>query len=157
MTSDVLLRDVIESDLPILFEHQRDPEANDMAAFAARDWNAFMAHWTRVLADETIPKKTVLVDGRVAGNIVSYVNDAGEREVGYWIGREFWGRGLATRALSQFLDLVRTRPLYARVAKGNVGSIRVLEKCGFTMSGRDGGSSDAGGEQVEEVVLTLRS
>jgi RimJ/RimL family protein N-acetyltransferase len=116
-----------------------------MAAFAARDWNAFMAHWTRVLADETISKKTILFNGRVAGNIVSYVNDAGEREVGYWIGREYWGRGLATRALSQFLDHVRTRPLYARVARHNVASIRVLEKCGFTISGRDDASSDAPG------------
>jgi RimJ/RimL family protein N-acetyltransferase len=155
MTSEFLLRDVIESDLPILFEHQRDPEANDMAAFAARDWNAFMAHWTRVLADETISKKTILVDGRVAGNIVSYVNDAGEREVGYWIGREFWGRGLATGALSQFLDQVRARPLYARVAKHNVASIRLLEKCGFTITGQDDGSSDAPGAHVEELVLTL--
>jgi RimJ/RimL family protein N-acetyltransferase len=155
VTSDVLLRDVAESDLRTLFEHQRDPEANDMAAFAARDWNAFMAHWSRVLADETISKKTILFNGRVAGNIVSYVNDAGEREVGYWIGREYWGRGLATRALSQFLDHVRTRPLYARVARHNVASIRVLEKCGFTISGRDDASSDARGTQVEELVLTL--
>ena len=144
-----------ESDLPILFEHQREPEANDMAAFAARDWNAFIAHWTRILADETISKKTILFDGRVAGNIVSYVNDAGEREVGYWIGREYWGRGLATRALSRFLDQVRTRPLYARVATHNLASIRVLKKCGFTISGRDEGSPDARGAQVEELVLTL--
>jgi RimJ/RimL family protein N-acetyltransferase len=155
VTREVRLRDVAESDLRILFEHQRDPEANDMAAFAARDWNAFMAHWTRVLADETISKKTILFDGRVAGNIVSYVNDAGEQEVGYWIGREFWGRGLATRALSQFLDHVRTRPLYARVAKHNVASIRVLEKCGDQISGGDDASSDARGTQVEELVLTL--
>lgn len=155
MTSDILLRDVAESDLPILFEHQRDPEANDRAAFAARDWNAFMAHWTRVLADETVSKKTILFHGRVAGNIVSYVNDAGEREVGYWIGREYWGRGLATRALSHFLDQVRTRPLYARVATHNVASLRVLEKCGFTISDHDDGSSDAVGAQVEELVLTL--
>jgi RimJ/RimL family protein N-acetyltransferase len=73
MTGEVLLREVIESDLPILFEHQRDPEANDMAAFAARDWNSFMARWIKVLADETVSKKTILFHGRVAGNIVSYV------------------------------------------------------------------------------------
>jgi RimJ/RimL family protein N-acetyltransferase len=157
MTSEVLLRDVIESDLPILFEHQLDPEANRMAVFTARDRIEFTAHWARILADETITKKTVLFDGRVAGNVVSYVNEAGETQVGYWIGRDFWGQGVATRALSLFLDHVPTRPLYARVATHNVASIRVLEKCGFTISGRDGGSSEEGGEQVEELVLTLRA
>ncbi len=126
-----------EADLPILFEHQLDPEANRIGAFVPRDQQAFMAHWARMLADETVLKKTVLADGAVAGNVVSFVNGAGEREVGYWIGREFWGKGIATAALSQFLDHIRTRPLHGHVAKRNVASIRVLEKCGFEMYGEE--------------------
>jgi RimJ/RimL family protein N-acetyltransferase len=82
---------------------------------------------------------------------------SGEREVGYWIGREYWGKGIATRALSEFLGHVKVRPLYAHVAKHNIASIRVLEKCGFTISGEDKRFSNARGEEVEEFVLKLRA
>ena len=149
---DVILRDVSESDLPIFFEQQRDPIANQMAAFPARDRDAFTAHWTKILGDETNTIKTILVDGRVAGNVVSW-EQAGERLVGFWIGREYWGRGIATQALSGFLRHVTARPLYAWVAKHNVASIRVLEKCGFTISTDDKGSSDTPGEKIEEVLM----
>ena len=88
MTSDVRLRDVTEADLPIFFEHQRDPDANQMAAFPARDRTAFMAHWTRILGDATIIKKTIVVDGQVAGTVVSFEQNR-ERLVGYWLGRHF--------------------------------------------------------------------
>lgn len=156
LTGDVQLRDVAHGDLPIFFEHQLDPDANHMAAFTARDRDAFTAHWTRILGDETIIKKTILFDGHVAGNVVSF-EQSGEREVGYWIGREYWGKGIATRALSEFLGHVKVRPLYAHVAKHNIASIRVLEKCGFTISGEVKRFSNARGEEVEEFVLKLRA
>jgi RimJ/RimL family protein N-acetyltransferase len=132
---DMMLRDVIQDDLPIFFEHQQDPEANRMAAFPAREWDAFMAHWrANVLGDASNRKKTIVVDGSVAGNIVSW-EQAGKRLVGYWIGRAYWGRGVATAALAEFLGHETTRPLYAYVAAHNAGSIRVLEKCGFRRVG----------------------
>jgi RimJ/RimL family protein N-acetyltransferase len=153
LTNDVLLRDVIEADLPIYFEHQLDPEATRMAAFPSRDREAFMAHWrTKVLGEETGIAKTVVVDGRVAGYVVSW-QQSEEREVGYWIGREFWGRGVATKALSAFLDHDRTRPLYAHVAEHNVASIRVLRKCGFAPS--DEAPSSERDDDVNEIVLKL--
>jgi RimJ/RimL family protein N-acetyltransferase len=144
MTGDVILRDVTDDDLPVFFEHQLDPDATRMAAFPARDRKSFMAHWTRILADETVIKKTILFDGHVAGNVVSFVH-SGEREVGYWVGKNFWGKGVATEALSVFLGHVETRPLYAHVARHNVASIRVLQKCGFRISG----------EESEDVILKL--
>ncbi len=153
MTSDVLLLDVTKDDLPIFFEHQLDPDANQMAAFPARDREAFTAHWTKILGDGAITKKTILFDGQVAGNIVSF-EQSGEPQVGYWIGREYWGKGVATRALSEFLGHVKARPLYAHVAKHNIASIRVLEKCGFTLCGEDK-FSDARGQEAEEFILTL--
>ena len=131
-----LLRDVIESDLPVFFEHQRDPEATRMADFPARDREAFDAHWERVLGDETLTAKTIVFEGQVAGNIGSWEQD-GRRLVGYWLGKEFWGKGLATKALAELVQELGTRPLYAYVAKTNVGSIRVLEKCGFVRSEQD--------------------
>jgi RimJ/RimL family protein N-acetyltransferase len=140
------LRNVEDGDLPVFFEHQLDPEATRMAGFPARDRESFMAHWNRILEDETVVKKTALFEGQVAGNIVSFVN-SGEREVGYWIGREFWGRGVATRALAGFLRLEARRPLYASVARHNVASIRVLQKRGFRIS-RD---------EPDELILKLEA
>jgi RimJ/RimL family protein N-acetyltransferase len=149
VTGQVELRDVAESDLPIFYEHQLDPEANRMAAFVARDRDAFMAHWARILVDDSCIAKTVLVDGQVAGNVGSFDME-GQRLVGYWIGKRHWGKGVATRALSTFLELDTARPLHARVAASNVASIRVLEKCGYILYGRE---SHADG--VEELILEL--
>ncbi len=156
-TGEVLLRDVEAADLPIFFDQQLDPDANHMAAFTARnptDRAAFMEHWARILGDETITKRTIVVDGQVAGNVASF-DQFGEREVGYWIGKDFWGKGVATRALSAFLREVRVRPLHARVARDNLASLRVLQKCGFTICGEDKGYSHARGEEVEELILIL--
>jgi RimJ/RimL family protein N-acetyltransferase len=154
MTSHVLLREVTKDDLPIFFEQQLDSEANQMAAFPARDWDMFRAHWTKILADETVIQKTILFDGQVAGNIVSF-EQFDERYVGYWIGKQYWGQGVATKALSAFLIQAKTRPLYARVAKHNIASRRVLEKCGFAICG-EGKVSDAG-EEIEEFILKLNA
>jgi len=148
------LRDVTKGDLPSFFEHQFDPVANEMAAFTARDEDEFMAHWTKILNDDTVVTKTVLFDDRVAGNVVSFERD-GEREVGYWIGREFWGQGIATKALLEFLRHVTARPLFAHVAKHNIASIRVLEKCGFVVYGEAKTPANERGEEVEEFILKL--
>ena len=113
-----------------------------------------MTHWTRIMADASVMMKTILVNGDIAGNIVCF-EQLGEREVGYWLGREFWGKGIATRALEQFLKQIETRPLYAHVAKHNIGSRRVLEKCGFTVSGEDRFFSPILGNDIEEYILVL--
>lgn len=133
---DVRLRAVVEADLPICFEHQRDPAAVEMAAFPARDADAFAAHWAKILADPAVIALTVEVDSGVAGGVVSWPDD-GRCYVGYVIGRALWGRGIATAALRAFLTEVGERPLHAYVAVHNVASRRVLEKCGFTPVERD--------------------
>ncbi|MFL6077831.1 MAG: GNAT family N-acetyltransferase [Mycobacteriales bacterium] len=149
---EVGIREVADGDLAVFFEHQRDPEATAMAAFPARDWDVFLAHWNKIRADESTLNRTVLVDGAVAGNMASWPMD-GERFVGYWIGREYWGRGVATAALGLFLDEEPVRPLYAHVALHNAGSIRVLEKCGFA---RTPDAPVGGDDGVEEVTLVLK-
>ena len=149
----IILRDVTESELPILFEQQLDPEATAMAAFPAREHDAFMAHWKKIMAYEKNLIKTILRDGQVAGYILSWEME-GEREVGYWLGKEFWGKGIATQALAEYISIVKTRPLMAHVARHNIGSRRVLEKCGFMVVGEDKYTNPAGVE-VEEFVLKL--
>jgi RimJ/RimL family protein N-acetyltransferase len=130
---NILLRDVEPGDLPHFFEHQRDPIAVAMVVFRARERAEFDAHWAKILADENCLTKTIVADGQVAGSIASFLRD-GEREIGYWIDRALWGCGIATEALSLFLRLEQRRPLCAGVAPHNIGSMRVLEKCGFRLS-----------------------
>lgn len=110
-----------------------------------RERAAFMEHWKKILSDDTVLKQTILSGDRVSGNVVSF-DQSGERLLGFWLGADHWGRGIATAALSEFLRSERTRPLVAHVFKQNIGSIRVLEKCGFARSNRDGG---------EEYIFTL--
>lgn len=148
----VRLRDVEPDDLPIYFENQRDPVAVEMAAFPARDQEAFTAHWTKILADDSNITKTVLLDDAVAGNLGSWRDDEGHREVGYWLGRSFWGKGVATAALALFVAEVDERPLSAHVATQNVGSRRVLERCGFKVMG---GPSEPDEDGVRELLLVL--
>ena len=152
------LRPVAPSDLPIFFEHGRDPVACRMAAFTAADPGdraAFDAHWQRNLAKEANTMRTIVADGAVAGHIASFLRE-GDLEVTYWIDRTMWGQGIATGALSAFLDVVTERPIHARAAADNSASLRVLERCGFTPYGRDRGFANARGEEIEELILILR-
>ena len=146
--SGILLRDVADDDLPIFFGHQLDSTASRMAAFTAK--------WKRISSDDTVTIKTILFEGHVTGHIASF-DQSGKREITYWIGKEYWGKGIATKALSEFLDHERARPLYARAAKDNVASLRVLEKCDFTICGHDKGFAYGRGEEIEEYILKLRA
>lgn len=115
-----------------------------------------MAHWKKILADEKVIARSIVWDGQLAGSVMSYAGSLGP-EVTYWLGRSFWGQGIATRALSSFLTDVNTaRPVYARAAKDNFASLRILEKCGFTVIDEDKGYANARGEEIEEWLLELR-
>ena len=145
-----MLRNVLEGDLQTFFEHQRDPEATSMAAFPTREWDAFMSHWRhKIFENPAAEARTILVDDQVAGYIGSWEQD-GKRLIGYWIGREYWGRGIATSALEEYLRThERERPVYAYVASSNVSSMRVLEKCGFQRAGE----VTVGPDGVAEVLF----
>jgi RimJ/RimL family protein N-acetyltransferase len=153
-TPAVRLRSVEDRDLDVFFDHQADPQAVEMAAFPARDKDQFAAHWARVRADGTKVVRTIVADGVVAGNIGSWQED-GQQLLGYWVGREWWGRGVATRALALLVDEVPTRPLYAHVAVHNVGSIRVLEKCGFRRDRVQEAEAPTPDDGVEELIFVL--
>jgi RimJ/RimL family protein N-acetyltransferase len=131
---DLHLRPVLPEDLTTIFEHQADPVAAAMADFPSRDREAFDAHWAKVLRDPAVTIRAIVADGEVAGAVQSWP-EGDRRLTGYWIGREFWGRGIASAAFAQFLELDTSRPLHAHVATTNAGSRRVLEKCGFVVDG----------------------
>lgn len=152
----VALREVHDSDLPVFFRQMNDPEAVRMAAFTPKDpsdRDAFDAFWKRIRASDDV-LRTILADGDVIGSAAVY-GEPGEREVTYWIDRAYWGRGIATAALRELLAQVPERPLYARAAADNQGSLRVLEKCGFRVSATARGYANGRGEEIEELVLTL--
>lgn len=152
----VVLREVHDSDLPVFYRQMNDPEAARMAAFTTEDpadWDAFEALWQRIRSSADIAR-TVLADGDVVGSAAVY-GEPGEREVTYWVDRAYWGRGVATAALRGLLADVPERPLYARAAADNTGSLRVLEKCGFRVSVTTRGFANARGEEIDEVVLML--
>ncbi len=153
----ITLRPIQPGDLEVFFHNQLDPVANQMAAFTSKDPTdraAFDAHWEKIIADETVFNRTILVDGQVVGSVLKY-EMMGDSEVSYWIDRQFWGQGITTTALLLFLEELTTRPLYGRAAADNLGSIRVLEKCGFQKIGVEHGFANARGEEIEEVVFRL--
>ncbi|MEV1064957.1 GNAT family N-acetyltransferase [Streptomyces sp. NPDC050263] len=152
------LRRVHDSDLPVFYRQQNDPEALRMAAFTPQDpadRDAFDAHWEKIRASSAV-LRTILADGDVVGSTAVY-GEPGEREVTYWVDRAYWGQGIATAALSALLSEVPERPLFARAAADNAGSLRVLEKCGFRATARAAGYANARGAEIEEIVLRLES
>lgn len=154
----VTLRDTIESDLPTFFVQQQDPQANHMAAFTSRDPANrldFDTHWAKIMNDDTVIPKTILYNGEIAGNIAKFIM-FGQPEIGYWIGKEFWGKGIATQALTAFLKIVTIRPLYAATAKDNTASLRVLQKCDFVITGYGRAFAEARHQEIDEAYLELK-
>ncbi|GGP70640.1 GNAT family N-acetyltransferase [Streptomyces sindenensis] len=158
--AEVTLRAVEDADLPLFFAWMSDADATRVAAFTPEDPTdraAFDARWARIRSGSGgVVMRTVLADGVVVGHVGAY-GEAGGRQVTDWIARAHWGRGLATAALRAFLDETSTRPLHARAAADNLGSRRVLEKCGFVVTGTDRGFARARGEEIDEVLVTLRA
>ncbi|EFE73639.1 N-acetyltransferase [Streptomyces sp. CS149] len=158
--AEVSLRAVEDADLPLFFAWMSDPDATRVAAFTPKDPTdraAFDAHWARIRSGSGgVVMRTAVADGVVVGHVGAY-GEVGDRQVTYWIDRAHWGRGLATAALRAFLDETPTRPLHARAAADNLGSRRVLEKCGFVVTGTDRGFAQARGEEIDEVLVTLRA
>lgn len=156
MADMLRLRDTINDDLVVFYQQQLDPDASYMAAFTAKDPAdrvAFFAHWHKIMADETVKIQTILFNGEIAGNVLSY-EEEGRSEVSYWLGKEFWGKGIATQVLIIFLNQYnKIRPMYARVAKDNLASRRVLEKCGFVIIGESKGFANARGQEIDEFLL----
>ena len=148
----IRLRPIVASDLDAFFEHQRDPVALRIGHLTSRKRAEFDGHWSRILADPLAIQCTVECDGAVVGYVGSFVR-AGLREVAYWYGRPYWGKGIATAALREFVAGVQ-RPLYALVTVDHPASRRVLEKVGFSVEEKRMTVEDSG-EQVEELLLRL--
>lgn len=154
---NVSLRPLEDGDLDTIYQQVTDPESVRMAAFTAEDQfdrRAFLDRMSRLRADTSASNRVIVVDEAVAGTIASFRID-GRLEVTYWVDRAQWGKGIATAALQMLLAETAERPLYARAASDNVGSLRVLEKTGFRRVGVDRGFARGRGEEIEETILRL--
>ncbi len=154
---DVVLKAVDSEDCAFFFNHQTDAQANEMAAFGSKDPHdkgAFYARWQRILENPEIVCRTVMADAHVAG-YVAHFEQLGKPSISYWIGRSFWGKGIATEAARQFLQLIAVRPLYARVALSNLESVNVLTKNGFKQMATESSYSEARDALVEEAIYSL--
>jgi RimJ/RimL family protein N-acetyltransferase len=157
LVAEVALRPVDDSDLDALFEQRRDPESVRMAAFTAEDPDdrtAFDVHMAKVRTSPEVTTRAITVDGRLAGSIASFVIE-GDTEVTYWIDRSFWGQGIAGRALALLLESIPVRPIFARVASDNVGSLKVLQKAGFAITGTEISFANGRNTEIEETILRL--
>jgi [ribosomal protein S5]-alanine N-acetyltransferase len=153
----ITLTETEKDDLNAFFQFQLDKEASYLAAFTAKNSNdkaAYLEKYTKFLTDPTINMRTIKVNDEIAGSIAKFVmeNEAG---ITYWIDKKFWGQGIATTALKNFLEMEQTRPIYGRVAFDNYGSQKVLEKCGFVKVGKDKGFANARQTEIEEFIYKL--
>ena len=154
---NVSLRPLEDRDLDTIYQQVTDPESVRMAAFTAEDQTdrrAFLNRMSRVRADTSASCRVIDVDGAIAGTIASFRIDD-QPEVTFWVDRTQWGKGIASAALQILLAETAERPLYARAASDNVGSLRVLEKAGFRRVGINRDFAPGRGEEIEETILRL--
>ena len=151
----VRLRPIEPDDLPTMYRLQRDPESNRLAVTIPRTAEAFDAHWADALRDPAVTARVVLRDAAIVGYVACFPRD-GQAHVGYWIDRDHWGKGIASRALRLLLHEVVTRPLYAHVATSNGASLRVVQKCGFAVERVQVSPAADRYPECEEVVLVLK-
>ncbi|MCB0697310.1 MAG: GNAT family N-acetyltransferase [Chitinophagaceae bacterium] len=144
-------------DLETLFIFQTDETSNYVAAFNTpdpADKQAYMEKWRKIVANSTINMKTIFVDDVPVGSVAHFeIED--ETNVSYWIDRQHWGKGIATKALQQLLATTDKKILYARIAYDNTGSQKVLERNGFVRIGTDKGFANGRGKEIEEFVYRL--
>jgi len=153
----IALRPLVDSDADALFRMMQDPESVRMAAFTPEDPTdraRFDTQRARIRADPTVTERAITYDGALAGSIASFVME-GDTEITYWIDRPLWGRGIASEALAMFLTIVTERPLHARAASDNTGSLHVLRKAGFQIQKTEISYAEARGTEIEETVLRL--
>ncbi len=155
--SEIKLRKTVVDDLEVLFKFQLDKEANNLAAFTSKDptdKSAYLIKYTKLLSDPTVNNQTIMIDNIIVGSIANFEID-GKAEVTYWIDKNFWGKGIATKALKYLLTIENTRPILGRVAFDNYGSQKVLEKCDFVKVGKDKGFANARQTEIEEFIYKL--
>ena len=146
-----------KENLDTLFVFQTNKDGVMMAAFTSEnpsDKVAYMKKWTAIVDNPEIMMQTIRLENTIVGSVIHF-DMMNETNVSYWIDQEFWGKGIATKALNEFIKSSNKRPLYGRVAYDNFGSQKVLEKCGFKSIGKEKEFANARKKEIEEFVYIL--
>ncbi len=154
---EIILRKSIATDLEIFYQNQADDEANYMAAFTSKnpkDKDAYITKWTRLLKDNSVHMQTILLNDQAVGCVVKFVME-GDSDITYAIDKQYWGKGITSIAVKQFLELEETRPIFGRVANDNIGSQKILEKSGFKKIGTNTDFANARGMEIMEYIYRL--
>ncbi len=138
-------REPADDELHFAWQAHPAQVATTVPARSRPDFDAWIA---RITADPTVTLRTITADGAVVGTINTFVVE-GERYIGYRVANERWGKGIATEAIRQMVELDAARPIYATVLASNVASVKALQRNGF-VSAREQMSGDG-----PEVVLRL--
>jgi len=111
---------------------------------------------------EPITNFAIVIDRAAVGGIGLVLKEDVFRrsaEIGYWLGEEFWGRGIVTEAVSAVtnyafdtFDLCR---VFAGVFEWNPASMRVLEKAGYEFECRMKKSVTKDGETIDELIYAI--
>lgn len=156
------LRPLLPADAPSLQRHADDPQVactlfdgfpqpytiEEAQAWCADGWRSRGHVWG------------IVADGEVVGCIGLRV-DAGwlrcNAEVGYWVGRAYWGRGLASDALAlgtgwAFANLSEVTRVYAPIFDWNAASQAVARKAGYVLEGKMPMSAIKDGRVIGRVV-----
>jgi len=155
--NSITLTKTEKDDLEVFFQFQLDKEANYLAAFTSKDPNdktAYIEKYSKFLNDPTINMRTIKINNEIVGSISKFVLEK-KAEITYWIDRKFWGQGIATLALNDFLKIEQVRPIYGRVAFDNYGSQKVLVKNCFLKIGSDKGFANARQTEIEEYIYKI--
>lgn len=154
---NMLLQKTTVEDLETLFIFQADEESNRVAAFNSadpKDKKAYLDKWTGIVANPKVNMQTIFIDDVLVGSVIHF--DLGdETNVSYWIDRKHWGKGIASKALQQFIATTDKQTLYGMVAFDNIGSQKVLERNGFVRIGAKKGFANGRGEEIQEFVYRL--
>ena len=138
-TERLVLRPWRESDAADLYRYASDPEVGPAAGWKPHESEADSLNVLReIMINDRTWAVTIAPSERAVGSIGIFPGTAegenGEWEIGYWIGKPFWGNGYAPEAVRALLSLYfafGAERIWCAHAEGNDKSRRVIEKCGF--------------------------
>ncbi len=154
MSLDIKLIKTTEEDLQSLFIFQTDEVSNQLAAFTPEnphDKEAYLKKWTGIVNNPGIDMQSIWLGEELVGSVIHFTIEE-ETNVSYWMNREHWGKGIASRALKAFIAQSDKELLHARVAFDNTRSQKVLENCGFQRIGKERGYANARQAEIEEFI-----
>ena len=168
-TDRILLRPWLESDAGTLFRYASDPELGPRAGWpphkseeesldVIRNFFRNDYTWAIVLKETNEPIGCV---GYLPSSVSNLPIEEDQCEVGYWVARPYWNMGICTEALQQVVDhcfnVKGFTALWGTFFPSNPSSGRVMEKCGFTDTGRQTLCSklEVGSDQPVRIMKLL--